>query len=151
MKLAAAGADQGPALASLHALAFQQPWAAAAFTSLLEGAGVFALLAKTDGPAGFVLCRTVAGEAEILTLAVAPSARRSGVARALMAAAIDLARQAGAEAMFLEVGAGNAAAVTLYARLGFIETGRRRSYYDRDAEGREDALIMHLDLKPPAR
>ena len=151
MKLAAASAEQGPVLATVHSQAFGQPWTAAAFSALLEGAGVFALLAEVRGPAGIVLCRTVAGEAEILTLAVVPSARRSGVAQALMVAAIGLSRQAGSGAMFLEVGACNAAAVALYAQMGFVETGRRRAYYDRGLGEREDALIMSLDLTSPAR
>lgn len=150
MRLAEAGADQAPVMARLHALAFENPWTAAAFTSLLEGTGVFALVAEAEGPCGLILCRAVAREAEILTLGVTPQARRNGIARALVVGALAIARRAQAETMFLEVGAENLSAVGLYSQLGFVETGRRQSYYARASEGREDALVMRLDLTASA-
>ncbi|TCZ55290.1 GNAT family N-acetyltransferase [Roseicella aquatilis] len=94
--------------------------------------------------AGFVLARAAGGEAEILTLAVLPAARRQGLGAALMAAALAGAAARGAEAMFLEVAAGNAAALPLYRGLGFAEVGRRRRYYPDGA----DALVLRRDLRP---
>jgi ribosomal-protein-alanine N-acetyltransferase len=113
---------------------------------LLEGSGVFGFVVRGDDPAGVLICRTIAGEAEILTVGVAPWARRQGVGLALMTAAIGVAREMGAQAMFLEVDVGNAPAVTLYERLGFVRAGLRKGYYDRGAKGRADALVMRLDL-----
>ena len=95
---------------------------------------------------GVILCRVVAGEMEVLTVGVAPAARRTGVARALMTAALGAARQAGAEACFLEVADDNESAVALYAGLGFRRAGLRRAYYDRGQGARADALVMRLDL-----
>jgi ribosomal-protein-alanine N-acetyltransferase len=100
---------------------------------------------------GMVLCRALGGEAEVLTLAVPPWARRKGIGRALMAAATGAAEAAGAKVMFLEVDVANTAAVTLYERLGFTRAGLRKAYYDRGAEGRADALVMRLDLSAAAR
>jgi len=82
-----------------------------------------------------------AGEAEILTLAVAPPARGQGLGRRLLLAAIAHARVLGADTMFLEVGADNPAALALYARLGFAKVGDRKGYY----QGR-DAFVLRLPL-----
>ena len=151
MTICVARKDQSEVLAAVHAQAFDRSWAASEIKALLEAPGVFALLAAKDEPVGMVMCRTVADEAEILTLAVAPQARRQGVGRGLVLAARDLAQQAGAGALLLEVGTANTAAVGLYDRLGFVQAGRRTAYYDRGQAGREDALVLRLDLTPPAR
>lgn len=146
MKLVAATPADAPAMASAHAQAFDTPWDEMDFEDLLDGDGVFGFLVADEDPAGVLICRAIAGEAEILTVGVAPWARRRGVALALMTAAIGAARAAGAADMFLEVEVGNAAAVGLYERLGFARTGLRKDYYDRGAAGRADALVMRLDL-----
>lgn len=126
------------ALAALHAEAFDAPWDAASLSALLGSPGVFAL---EDGD-GFVLIRVVADEAEILTLAVRPVARRGGLGGRLVEAAVASAAALGAERMFLEVAEDNVAARALYARTGFVEAGRRRGYYARTDGSREDALVL---------
>lgn len=138
--------DDAPAMAEVHAQAFAGGWDAEAFGDLMEGAGVFGLLAGTAPAKGVILCRVAAGEMEVLTVGVAPGARQQGVGKALMIAALAAARQAGAEAAFLEVAVDNAAAVALYAGLGFRRAGLRRGYYDRGEDGPADALVMRLDL-----
>jgi len=130
------------ALAALHAEAFDTPWDAASLTALLASPGVFAV----EQPDGFILIRVVADEAEILTLAVRPAARRSGLGGRLVEAAVVRAAALGAERMFLEVAEDNVAARALYARAGFREAGRRRSYYARSDGSREDALILALNF-----
>jgi [ribosomal protein S18]-alanine N-acetyltransferase len=125
-------------LAALHADAFADSWSASAFRDLLAAPGVTALAAND----GFILLRTVADEAEILTLAVAPTARRAGLGSGLAAAAADAARARGAVRLHLEVSAENRAARALYAGQGFTETGRRVRYY---ADG-ADALTLVLAL-----
>jgi ribosomal-protein-alanine N-acetyltransferase len=148
--LAWATPGDAAALAAVHALAFEAPWAASAFDELLSGEGVFGVLAGGPPSLGMVLCRLVAGEMEILTLGVSAAARRQGMAQTLMAAALGAAREAKAEAVFLEVAVDNAAAIGLYERLGFARTGLRKDYYDRGSGGRTDALVMRLDLGAPA-
>lgn len=137
-----AGAEDLPALAALHATAFDTPWPEAELAALLDSPGAFALLAEGEG---FILCRSIAGEAEILTLAVAPAARRAGLGRALVEAAAEVAEQRGAEALFLEVAEDNAAALALYRAAGFADAGRRRGYYERQG-GTADALVMRRTL-----
>ncbi|MBI1200758.1 MAG: ribosomal-protein-alanine N-acetyltransferase [Phenylobacterium sp.] len=146
MNLRAGSAADAAAMASVHAQAFDAPWDQAAFEQLLSGPGVYAFLVAGDDPMGFVLCRAAAGEAEVLTVGVAPWARRRGIGAALMTAAVAAARTAGAQAMFLEVDADNAAALALYESLGFERAGLRKAYYDRGLAGRADAVVMRLDL-----
>jgi ribosomal-protein-alanine N-acetyltransferase len=146
MKLEPATLADADALARLHALAFDAPWSAREITAVLEGPGAFGFMARGDAPAGMILARAVAGEAEILTLAVDPAARRGGIGRALVTAACGAAAQAGAEAMFLEVAADNTAAISLYLDAGFAAAGLRRGYYDRGGQERMDALVLRLDL-----
>jgi ribosomal-protein-alanine N-acetyltransferase len=127
-------------IAGLLSAAFAAPdrgWSAASVAETLASPGLVAFLA----PAGCALLRMVADEAEILTVAVIPGARRQGLASELVDACLKEAGTAGATSVHLEVGAGNAAARTLYARAGFAETGRRRGYY-RSTSGREDAVLM---------
>jgi ribosomal-protein-alanine N-acetyltransferase len=124
-------------LAALHAASFPDAWDAKAIADLLATPGTFAFHADD----GFVLARVAAGEAEILTLAVAPSARGKGLGRVLLQAVITRARAMGAQTMFLEVGADNPAARALYAALGFTKVGDRKGYY----QGR-DALVLRLPL-----
>ncbi|MBL9073871.1 MAG: GNAT family N-acetyltransferase [Tabrizicola sp.] len=115
------------------------PWSDADFAGFLADPLTFLLV---EGDAGFLLGRAVAGEAELLTLAVAPEARRRGLARKLVSRFLYQARLRGAEAAFLEVSAENAAAIALYESAGFSRSGLRRNYY-RTAEGqRIDALVM---------
>lgn len=139
------GPEDGPVLAGIHAEAFHAPWDAAAFESLLAQTGVFAIRA----PDGFILCRVVIDEAEILTLAVLPTARRSGLGARLTHAAAEFAAQAGAERLFLEVAEDNVAARALYDRTGFIQTGRRKKYYENVDGSRSDALLLTRELSQP--
>lgn len=129
------------ALAALHAACFTlpRPWTGAEFASLLADPTT-RLIAEAQG---FALIRVAAGEAELLTLAVAPAARRRGLGRRLVAQALAAAQGAGAEAMFLEVAADNAPARALYAQAGFAEAGRRRAYY-----AGTDALVLRRALAP---
>lgn len=129
-------------LAAIHAEAFETPWDATSLSGLLASPGVFAV----TEPDGFILIRVVADEAEILTLAVRPAARRSGLGAQLVEAAIVRAAALSAERMFLEVAEDNVAARALYARTGFVEAGRRRGYYARADGSREDALVLSLNF-----
>jgi [ribosomal protein S18]-alanine N-acetyltransferase len=129
-------------LAEVHAKAFDGSWSPQAFSDLLASPGVFAL----GDAQGFILCRVVLDEAEILTLAVVPEARRAGLGRDLVRAAARVAADRGAERLFLEVADDNAAARALYAGLGFEPSGRRCGYYARPGGDPVDALLFVLNL-----
>ena len=103
-----------------------------------------AWVAERDGRiAGFVLARYAGGEMELLNLAVAEPARRTGAGRALVRAALEEGEALGAAKVFLEVRESNAVALAFYASLGFSALGRRPGYYQ---EPPEDALILARPL-----
>jgi ribosomal-protein-alanine N-acetyltransferase len=138
-----------PALAAVHQRAFHPGWNEDELADVGSGPGVFCLLVEDHGAVtGMILCRTVADEAEILTIAVDPALRRGGVGRALVAAAVGAARLQGVLDMFLEVAIDNHAALQLYDQAGFVQAGLRRGYYDRGGGLRVDAVVMRLDLRP---
>jgi ribosomal-protein-alanine N-acetyltransferase len=123
--------DDIATLAALHAACFADAWSASSLGDLLAGPGAFAY---ADAQ-GFILARSAGGEAEILTLAVAPQARRHGIGRALVQRAAAHARALGAGVLFLEVAKDNQPALKLYSGLGFQPVGLRKAYYDgKDAE-----------------
>ncbi|MCC5969441.1 MAG: GNAT family N-acetyltransferase [Pararhodobacter sp.] len=128
-------------LARLHALCFTAPppWNAASFSELLSSPHVFLLIAP--GAHAFALVRVVAPEAELLTLATDPAARRQGLASGLVARVEAEARSRGAETLFLEVAEDNTPARALYSLCGFTCTGRRPGYY-RPPEGQPVAALL---------
>jgi ribosomal-protein-alanine N-acetyltransferase len=131
-------------LARIHAAAFpgERGWSAAEFTDLLSQPTV---RLETSG-AAFLLGRIVAGEAEVLTLATDPDARRQGHARRALTAFLATCAEEGVTRIFLEVAADNAAALGLYDREGFVTTGRRRGYYARPGAAAVDAILMERAL-----
>lgn len=150
MKLIRTTGAEAAAMAQAHAGAFEPSWREDEFEDLLEGEGVYGFLALTDGPdqtpLGVILCRVAAEEMEVLTIGVAPKARRKGVAKALLAVGLEAALSRGARECFLEVAVDNPGAIRLYESLGFRRKGVRRGYYDRGQEGLTDAAVMRLDL-----
>jgi [ribosomal protein S18]-alanine N-acetyltransferase len=130
-------------LAAIHATAFPagDAWSRDVFDLQLALPNVFALLHESSG---LIMVRVAADEAEILTLAIAPTARRGGLGYFLLMKATESASYLGAQALFLEVSVTNIAARALYTKAGFIETGRRPHYYS----DRSDALVLRLDLTP---
>ena len=147
MTLRFAGIDDAEALEAVHSRAFDRSWTAPDIARLMQIMGGFALISEdVDGPTGFILARVIAGEAEILTLAVAPWARRQGVGLVLVEAAAAEAARQGAAAMFLEVAADNPAALGLYQRAGFEHAGQRRAYYARADAPSADALVLRRPL-----
>ncbi len=138
--------------ARLHATGFTRPWSDGEINTLMNKSTVFGFIARPEGgreagaAMGFVLAQRAAGEAEILTIAVAPDGRRHGMGWRLMGAVIRHLRAEGADVLFLEVDETNAAAIALYRKLGFCEVARRDRYYgDRNA-AKSAALVMRLDL-----
>lgn len=125
----------------------ERAWPRHEMAELLASPGVVGLLLqRADSEIGFAVCRMAADEAELLTLAVSPGARRLGAGRTLLRAVIDLVRAGNARRLFLEVGDDNLAARSLYERMGFETVGRRTAYYRRGDRPAADALVMRLAL-----
>jgi ribosomal-protein-alanine N-acetyltransferase len=130
-------------LAQIHGEAFapERGWTAAEVSDLLKQPTI-ALFAR---PEGFALVRVVADEAELLTLAVIPNARRKGVANELMCEWLSVVD---ASYAFLEVAEDNTAATSLYRQHGFEACGRRKAYYARPTGVAADAVLMQLAMGP---
>lgn len=128
-------------MARIHSAAFttSRGWRSVEFADLRAQPSVRCFTA----PHGFALTRTVAGESELLTLAVDPAHQRNGIARQLMTAWLTtLATDPAVETAFLEVAADNAAALALYADFQFIHSGQRKAYYARADGPAVDAVVM---------
>lgn len=126
-------------LAALHKAAFPyDPWDTATFATFMADA-TSVLVAE---PHGFALLRVVVDEAEVLTLAVAPTAQGHGHGTALLQRAVTQAQVRGAHRVVLEVAADNLAARAVYARAGFEQAGLRRGYYPRAGGPAVDALLL---------
>ena len=128
-------------MAALHATSFERPWSANDIAKLLTNPAVFALSFANETPEGFALAWAAAGDSELLTIAVMPEARRKGFGAVLVEAVIAQAVLRGAQALILDVAEDNPAARALYARLGFVEMGRRKDYY-LTSQGPSDALTL---------
>lgn len=148
MRLEPVDVAAAAALAELHAAAFDHPWSAKEISGVLSSPGAFGVGAwGVDGAlAGFILARAIAGEGEILTVAVCPEARRRGIGRALVEAAIRICAAGGAESLFLEAAQDNLPAIALYSQTGFESAGLRKGYYRRDGAPAVDALVMRRTL-----
>ncbi len=147
MRLIAASSAFVSVLAALHAACFARPWDEPAFAGILAAPGTFGWIAADEAaePLGFVLCRAVADEAEVLSIGVRPDRRGGGIARCLLEQAAATARDAGAARMFLEVAVNNRAALALYRAHHFERVGTREKYYLEFVDGREtrsDAYVM---------
>jgi [ribosomal protein S18]-alanine N-acetyltransferase len=132
-------------LAVLHASVFDSVWDAAALSDLLAAEGVDAVCE----PDGFILIRTVADEAEILTLAVRPEARGRGLGADLVRRGLAAAARRGATRIVLEVADDNPAALAIYTKAGFEQAAVRPRYYARPDGSRRDALLLALNLPHP--
>lgn len=123
--------------------AFADTW----WRKAVKGQGACAwYLGNTEAVQAFCLFSRVLDEAELLRIAVAPEARRQGLARQLLQQAMHELSSVGVRHLFLEVRASNQAAQGLYTGLGWRPTGVRKDYYPQGME-REDALLFGLDLE----
>lgn len=126
-------------MAQIHQSAFlsERPWSTKEFTDLLEQPYTKAFTM----PGGFALTRTLAGESELLTLAVSPAFQRQGIAHSLLTRWLGHANTV-AETAFLEVAADNTPACTLYEKMAFRPSGLRKAYYAREGAPAADAVLM---------
>lgn len=124
-------------LAHLHKLCFpHKPWGADDFADLKKSG--CEIIASQNG---FIVYRAVADEAEIITIGVAPDARRTGIAAAMIGIMEADLKKSGVKHIFLEVAADNTPARALYEQNGFVQIGVRPKYYDG-----VDAIMMRKDI-----
>jgi [ribosomal protein S18]-alanine N-acetyltransferase len=121
-------------------------WGEAEYPRIVRGEGVVRrclLVADAGEVVGFAVGK-VAGElGELESVAVLEETRGRGVGGALCRAVVGWCKDAGVEAVELEVRAGSSGAIRLYEGLGFVEVGRRVRYYEGPVE---DAVLMRVEL-----
>ena len=131
----------------LEQTCFSDAWSEKLVADLLDSSYDEAwVLACTDNEiAGYINIRFLAGEGELMRIAVKPAFRGFGLSRLLMDRMMESAREQGAPELTLEVRAGNEAAIGLYQSYGFVSEAVRKGYYHNPTE---DALIMWLHGLP---
>ncbi|HVS01764.1 MAG TPA: ribosomal protein S18-alanine N-acetyltransferase [Thermoanaerobaculia bacterium] len=134
-------------IAALEAGAFADPWSETQLIDSLVGPYDHVLVAEDPaqdgGVVAYALFRLVAGEAELLRLAVSPRHQGHGWGRRLLAAVAAELERRGAASAHLEVRRDNPTAVALYEAAGWERVGTRPRYYPDGA----DALVYRLDLR----
>lgn len=130
-------------MAAIESRAYARGWSRGIFADCLRS-GYFCRGLESGGKlAGYCIASAAAGESHLLNLAVDPDCQQCGFGRLLLDHALEWAREAAADCMFLEVRVSNTAARGLYLSAGFTEFGRRRGYYPPSPQsGAEDALIL---------
>ena len=135
-----------PAVAALEQVCFPaDPWSVELFQAALDNPNTSILLAEGEDGAllGYAVLSVILDEGNLDNIAVAPEARRRGVADVLLSALTGFGREHLA-ALMLEVRASNVAAIALYKKHGFAAVGRRKNYYEAP---REDAILMTLTFR----
>lgn len=143
----AAAKTDARAFATLHQASFHRGWGEGEFLQMLAERNTLAhRLRRGRAVIGFAVSRIAADEAELLSIAIAASARGAGLSRGLLATHLGNLAGRGVRSVFLEVEEANAPARRLYDRAGFDVVGRRERYY-REAGGVErNAVVMRRDL-----
>ncbi len=133
-----------PRLVELERAAHTHPWSDAQLARELSTPYAIVLCAEGEGARvdGFIVYWVIHDEVHILDVVTAPEARRQGLGRTLMLAALEAAGRRGAVRAMLEVRRSNAPAIALYRALGFLHDTVRRGYY----QDGEDAVLMSLAM-----
>jgi len=136
-----------PAVMAIEQRAYAFPWTQGVFRDCLLANHPAWVLVENGHVIGYAVLSVAADEAHVLNLCTSPDMQGRGHGRRLLRALLQLARGRGAQRVFLEVRPSNAPAIALYHDEGFNEIGRRPRYYPA-RDGREDALVMALELLP---
>ncbi|MBM9915569.1 MULTISPECIES: ribosomal protein S18-alanine N-acetyltransferase [Stenotrophomonas] len=133
------------AVMAIEVRGYPYPWTRGIFLDCLR-AGYPGLAMERDGLLiGYGVLSLAADEAHVLNICIDPLVQSRGLGRELLRALVRLAADRGAQRVFLEVRPSNTPALALYHSEGFNEIGRRPRYYPA-AQGREDALVMAIEL-----
>ncbi|MEO5624624.1 MAG: ribosomal protein S18-alanine N-acetyltransferase [Dokdonella sp.] len=136
-------------VAAIEAASYPFPWSRGIFQDCLRADYECCVLVGSDDIVGYGVLSTGANEAHILNVCVAPEWQGKGLGRRIVKRLLDLARWHHSERVYLEVRPSNPNAIALYESIGFNEFGRRPNYYPAK-KGREDALVMAMELLDPA-
>lgn len=137
------------AVMRIELAAYPFPWTEGIFRDCLAaGYPARVMLDDAGQLIGYGVISVAAGEAHILNVCAAPTVQGRGHGRWLLRQLVQLARTCRAQRLFLEVRPSNVHALHLYESEGFNEIGRRPRYYPAQ-HGREDAIVMAMELLGP--
>jgi ribosomal-protein-alanine N-acetyltransferase len=136
------------AVSAIENRAYVFPWTPGIFRDCLRAGHHCWVLEAGATLLGYGVLSAAAGEAHILNICIAPEYQGRGHGRRLLRRLVDLARWHQANQVFLEVRPSNPRAIQLYRDEGFNEIGQRPNYYPAE-KGREDAIVMAMELLPP--
>ena len=134
-----------PEVAAIENETYAFPWSQGIFLDCLRARYRCRVLMRDDLVAGYSILAIGPEEAHILNLCVRSSLRRRGYGQVLLHKLLEQAHDAEVQFVFLEVRPSNRAAMRLYEDAGFTRIGSRKAYY-RSVGGREDAIVLALEL-----
>jgi ribosomal-protein-alanine N-acetyltransferase len=133
------------AVIAIELRVYEFPWTLGIFRDCLRAGYCCWVVTLGEQVVGYGVTLVAVEECHLLNVCIHPGWQGQGLGHKLIRRLLKLARQRGAETAFLEVRESNNSAQGLYQRLGFVEVGRRRDYYPTQ-QGREDALVLSLNL-----
>ena len=136
------------AVMAVELRAYPFPWTLGIFRDCLRVGYQAWLAVRDERIVGYGVLSIAAREAHVLNVCVDPQVQGQGIGRQVLRMLLRCARHHGADRIFLEVRPSNPHAIALYEDEGFNEIGRRPRYYPA-VGGREDALVMAMELLPP--
>ena len=132
---------------ALECSVFPYPWSRGNFVdAVASGYDCWTVRDVGGELAGYYLLMYALDEAHLLDVALAGERQRQGLGRRLLDELAERARSQGMTSILLEVRPSNERALDVYRRHGYVHIGRRKGYYPAGAAGREDAIVMRLDL-----
>jgi [ribosomal protein S18]-alanine N-acetyltransferase len=131
------------ALMRIELVSYSEPFTREIFLDYLNSPSSICVVAERDNQIlGYALAAVNLQLSQLLSIAVLPEYRSTGVAQRLLAGVMDYCRSSGAQNIRLEVRSANYPARKLYQNMGFSLIGLRNKYY-----GDDDALVMRADLQ----
>lgn len=135
-----------PEVMQIELRAYPWPWSVGNFRDCLRSGYSMWVLESDKRIIGYAVLSVQADEAHLLNLCIDPACQSRGLGRRLLRDVRSAAQASGAQRIFLEVRPSNRHAVKLYQDEGFNEIGRRPRYYPAANNGREDGLVMAMEL-----
>lgn len=145
MRMRKMTASDLPEVLTIERKNYQFPWGEDIFKDCFKAGYSCWVCEEMDKVLGYSLLSLAVDEAHILNISVDPAEQKQGIGRKMLEHLIEAVRGR-AETVFLEVRPSNTAAIALYQDVGFNEIGVRKDYYPAENNGREDAIMLALQL-----
>lgn len=137
-------AEHLPFIEEIDSTCPHKPWSPAEFKKELENPiASYFVAVKDDKPVGYGGFWWVMFEAEITNIAVHKDFRKMGIATMIIEKMVEKCAQTSTSLLHLEVRESNESAINLYKKMGFVQDGFRKNYYNNT----ENAILMTKEIK----